>query len=263
MNISNANILLTGAGGGIGSSLLSLLIAKNAHVVAITRNPNSLQAIKDKSGYSDQQLTIIAADLNSTDGRTHILNKIHNASLKINMLINCAGCNQFASLASMNDDQIIKQIFTNLMAPILLTKDLLPILQQRDYAHIINIGSSFDSIGFPGFAVYNASKFGLRGFTESLRRELANTNIAVTLVSPRATKTKMNSNTMQQLNTALGNKSDDTDYVAEKIIQAIEKSKKEVYLGWPERLFTRINRIIPSIVDSALKKQLPIIQKYL
>ena len=263
MEIMNSNVLLTGAGGGIGSALLKKLISKSAHVVAITRNPNTLKAFKKSMGYTDDQLSIIAADINSSEGRAHIINKANTFPYKINMLINCAGSNQFSSLCHMTDLNIEKQISTNLLSPILIIKSLLPLLLESKQAQIINIGSSFDSIGYPGYSIYSASKFGLRGFTESLRRELADTNIQVTLVSPRATNTKMNNSSVNQMNKELGNKSDECDYVAEEIIKAIEASKNELYLGWPERLITKVNRIIPSIVDKALKKQLPIIQKYL
>jgi short-subunit dehydrogenase len=263
MKIENSNVLLTGAGGGIGSSLLAQLIDKNASVIAITRNPNSLMRIKEDAGYTDSQLTIIAADITSDEGLTQVINKTNTAHNGINILINCAGSNEFSSLSKMSDSNIKKQIFTNLLAPILITKKLLPLLLKNKQAHIVNIGSGFDCIGYPGFSVYCASKFGLRGFTEALRRELADTNIKITLVSPRATKTKMNDSVVNQLNNELGNKSDEPDYVAQQIIKAIETSKKEIYLGWPERLFTKINRIIPSMLDKALKKQLPIIQRYL
>jgi short-subunit dehydrogenase len=263
MKIENSNVLLTGAGGGIGFSLLKKLINKNARVNAITRNPNPLKTFKKDSGYSDSQLSIITADINSDEGRNHIISKVNASQYKINMLINCAGSNEFSSLSKMTDINIEQQLSTNLLSPILITKNLLPLLLKSKKAHIVNIGSSFDSIGYPGFSIYSASKFGLRGFTESLRRELANTNIKVTLVSPRATNTRMNNSIVNQLNKELGNKYDESDYVAQQIIKAIEASKKEVYLGWPERIFTKINRIVPSIVDKALKKQLPIIQKYL
>jgi short-subunit dehydrogenase len=263
MNIKNSIVLLTGAGGGIGSSLLRQLIGKNARVIAITRNPNKLNTFKRNEGYTDNQLSILAADINSDEGREHIKNKANTFACNINMLINCAGSSEFSSLSKMTDANIKDQLCTNLLSPILITKSLLPLLLENEQAHIVNIGSSFDSIGYPGFSIYNASKFGLRGFTESLRRELADTNIKVTLVSPRATNTKMNNSVVNQLNKELGNKSDESDYVAQQIIKAIENSKNEVYLGWPERLFTKINRIIPSIADKALKKQLPIIQKYL
>lgn len=263
MKIENSNVLLTGAGGGIGSSLLTQLINKNARVTAITRNPNALNYFKEHAGYTDSQLSIIAADITSDEGLAHIINKANALQHNINILINCAGSNEFSSLTKMTDFNIKQQLSTNLLSPILITKNLLPLLLKNKQAHIVNIGSSFDSIGYPGFSIYSASKFGLRGFTEALRRELVNTNIKVSLVSPRATNTKMNNSIVNQLNQELGNKSDEPDYVAQQIINAIEASKKEVYLGWPERLFTKINRVIPSIVDKALKKQLPVIQKYL
>ena len=95
----------------------------------------------------------------------------------------------------------------------LLCQGLLPLLRNRPEAAIVNIGSTFGSIGHPGFATYCASKFGLRGFTETLRRELADTEVQVYYVAPRATRTDMNSAAVVQLNEELGNAMDPPDVV--------------------------------------------------
>lgn len=84
----------------------------------------------------------------------------------LDVLINSAGCNQFAWLEDQSGEQVTRQLLLNIEAPIQLTRALLPRL--RKPAVIMNIGSSLGAIGYAGYSVYCASKFALRGFSESL-----------------------------------------------------------------------------------------------
>lgn len=260
MKLSEARVLLTGASGGIGSEVCKQLLDKHASVFAISRDKNKLDTA---IGYTGDQLTKIEADICTQTGRNDVISILNKINSNVNVLINCAGSNQFAFISDMSELDVIQLVNANLVTPILLTKSLLPMLVKQDKAKIINVGSSFDSIGFPGFSVYSATKFGLRGFSESLRRELSDTNIQISMVSPRATNTEMNGSKVQKMNTELNVKTDNADQVAKIIINAIQSTSIERYIGWPEKLFARINRIFPSIVDGAISKQLPIIKQYL
>jgi short-subunit dehydrogenase len=259
MKLYQAQVLLTGASGGIGSEVGRQLLKNKATVYAVSRNENKLVNLFSSP---NEKPIFIEADITTQAGRNKILETLNASNIKINVLINCAGSNQFAPITDMTEQEVIQQINTNLVAPILLIKALLPALSKQNKAKIINVGSSFDSIGFPGFSVYSAAKFGLRGFSESLRRELSDSNIEISLVSPRATNTEMNSPKVQQMNQKLKVKTDGTEHVAKVILNAIQSSSLEKYIGWPEKLFTRINRIFPSLVDGAISKQLPIIKQY-
>ncbi len=261
IELQNAHVLLTGASGGIGSEVCNQLLKQNATVIAITRDIHKL----DKFSYnslSPKQFSKIEADITTQHGREIIKKNIEATSNRINVLINCAGCNLFSSIENLKEKDVIQQVNTNLVAPILLIKTMLPTLKAQPKAKIINVGSSLDSIGFPGFSLYSATKFGLRGFSEALRRELSDTNIEVNLVSPRATNTEMNSSKIREMNKSLKVRMDNTEEVAKIILKSIQGSGSETYIGWPEKLFTRINRVLPSVVDSAIAKQLPIIKQY-
>jgi len=145
----------------------------------------------------------------------------------------------------------------------LLCRELLPLLQQREEARIINIGSTFGSIGYPGFSGYCATKFGLRGFTEALRRELDGTTTCATYVAPRATRTALNSDAVVAMNDELGTAMDDPALVADEVLRIIGRpARQDTYIGWPEKLFVRINALFPKLVDSSMRKQLPIIRRF-
>jgi len=138
----------------------------------------------------------------------------------------------------------------------------MPLLERREQAAIVNMGSTFGSIGFPGFSAYSASKFGLRGYTETLRRELADSAIRVMYLAPRAVKTPINSTAVVEMNKALGNAMDEPEVVAKALIALLQKDKNCAYLGWPEKVFVRVNSLFPRLVDYALRGKLAIIRDY-
>jgi len=94
-----------------------------------------------------------------------------------------------------------------------------------------------------------------------LRRELADTRVSVLYVAPRATRTSMNSAAAQALNDALKASVDDPQTVASAVMHAIAGDRRDLYLGWPERFFIRLNNLLPHLVDRGLRKQLPLIRR--
>ena len=98
---------------------------------------------------------------------------------------------------------IVEQIEVNLLAPMLLTQSLLGRLLREPEAVLVGIGSTFGSIGYPGYAGYCAGKFGLRGFLEALAREHADADLRVLHVAPRATRTSMNPAAAEALTSVL------------------------------------------------------------
>ena len=259
MNLQNKNIVVTGASGGIGAQTAALLASGGANLVLVGRNQATLDNLVGGLPLSSQSHQIIVADLTSSEGRQLVV----AAASQADVLINMAGINQLALLTQMSDQQVSDMITCNLAVPMLLTKEILPILKSRPEAAIINVGSILGSIGMPGSVAYCASKFGLRGFTEALHRELSDTNITVSYVAPRTTQTTMNGDAATALNTELGNSVDTPELVAKIIVETLKSSRSaRKYIGWPEKLFVRMNALLPNIVDRALIKQLPIIQKY-
>ena len=138
-----------------------------------------------------------------------------------------------------------------------MTREVLPAMLGQGCGRIVNIGSMFGSIGYPGFAAYSASKFALRGFSQALRRELSGTGIGVTYVAPRAVRTAFNPPAVHLMAERRIMHMDEPAWVASRIVRAIESERNEAYLGFPESLFARLNGVFPSLVDSALRKALP------
>lgn len=257
MQLHEARVVLTGASGGIGLAISAALCEAGAQVLAVARHQ---QALLPLLGRYPQNLSFVTADLTLPTERRRVLRAAEGIG-GINLLINAAGVNHFAMLEQLDDSDIDTMLAVNVDAPICLTKLLLPLLKQADNAMVVNVGSTYGSIGYPGYASYCATKFALRGFSEALRRELADTRVNVLYVAPRATRTSMNSAAAQALNDALKASVDDPQTVAAAVIHAIAGDRRDLYLGWPERFFVRLNSLLPNLVDRGLRKQLPLIRR--
>jgi short-subunit dehydrogenase len=261
MDIKDKTIVLTGASGGIGRAIAAELADAGARVVLVARNEARLTALRDELGGAPH--LCVPADLSTDEGRQRLFDACDAIDGGISLLINNAGINAFGLFQNQSAETIRNLVDTNLLSPILVCQKLLPLLLLQPQARIVNIGSTFGSIGYPGFSSYCASKFGLRGFTEALRRELADSTVSVSYVAPRATRTSINSDNVVALNDSLGTTMDEPAVVARKVLGVINAAaRRDKYIGWPEKLFVRINALLPGLVDSSLRKQLPVIQRF-
>jgi len=258
--VQGKTVVLTGASGGIGGALAEELASKGARLVLIGRNTEKLSKLAELLGEGH---SVVSCDIATADGRETIISYCQALESGVDMLVNNAGIGAFKSFDKTEEEQVISLIHTNLTSTILLTQAMLPILQAQKSSQIVNVGSAFGSIGFPGFVVYSASKFGLRGFTEALARELSDSSVAVRYFAPRATKTPLNDANVDALNAALDTHVDEPSQVAKEFVEFVESNKQRYYVGWPEKLFARINGVLPSLVDSSISKQLALIKSCL
>ncbi|MBB5212646.1 SDR family oxidoreductase [Microbulbifer hydrolyticus] len=255
-------VLVTGASGGIGRAIAELLAARGHRLLLQGRDEKRLQQLCE-SLPGEAEHRVLVADLLDPDARQGLVQACRQQAGGVDVLINNAGVSTFALLADTRDDELVRILNTNLLAPMALTRDLMPVLQNSRRAAVINIGSAFGHIGHPGFSVYGASKSGLHGFTEALRREVADSGVRVHYLAPRAVDTAFNSDSVNALNRSLGNKSDSPQRVALACLNLLEGSgSRRRFIGWPERLFIKVNAIFPALVDSALAKKLPVIREY-
>lgn len=172
---------------------------------------------------------MLVADITTTDG-LNAVRELARQKQKVDALINNAGSNDFSLLSQKRPTQIEADIQLNLVAPMLLCQSALSWLKQPGV--ILNIGSTFGSIGYPGYTSYCAAKAGLHRFTEALDRELFATGIRALYLAPRATETSLNSDTVNELNQKLGNKTDSPQVVAEHVVNMLEKEISAKWIGW-------------------------------
>ncbi len=253
--------VLTGATGGIGRAIALQLAPQCSSLILMGRDTQKLEALKNELSNAAANIQIVSGDLCDDSTSSRLMDAIA-AQQGINLLINNAGISQFKSFEQQSDKDITQLMLTNLISPMLLCKQLLPLLK-KEPSQIINIGSIFGYLGFPGFSSYCASKFGLRGFSQSLRRELSDSSVSVRYFAPRATQTSINSDQVMQMNAELKTDADTPNSVAQEFMKFLSGNAWEKKLGFKESFFVFMNHLFPSVPDNAIKGQLPIINKYL
>ncbi len=257
MQLNHARILLTGASGGLGQELARQLAAAGAVLLLAGRDHARLRSLSASLGNGSACVT---GDLGRPAGVAALAAAARD--FELNVLINNAGVGAFGLLDTQEWSTVEEVLATNLEGPIHLTHALLPWLKAQPQAAIVNIGSTFGSLPFPGFAAYSAAKAGLRGFSQALRRELADSLVAVIHVAPRAIDTPLNSAAVNALNRALKNHSDPAAEVARQIVAALRRGDGEHHFGFPERLFAWLNGVAPSLIDRGLAGKLPIVKQH-
>lgn len=263
MKLRNKKVLLLGATGGIGAAVARELINQGAMLVLVSRSESKTRSLLHELG--DACVSVVDNYLIDFTDRESIdsLQDIAQQHTDIDIIVHALGVNSFESYTQIDNDKLAAMFNVNVFSLMHVCRVLMPNLTQRTSGKLVVIGSTFGSIGFPGFSNYSASKFALRGYVESLRRELANTAVDILYIAPRATNTELNDTRIVAMNTELGNAVDSPKKVATQVMKSLLKNRTNSYIGWPEKLFVFINSIKPKLVDKGIAKQLPIISRLL
>jgi len=171
-------VLITGCSSGFGFAAARRFAAAGWSVLATLRGPTDRPEAAALAAIPG--ITVLPLDVTDPAQRAAAVAAVAGG---LDCLINNAGYGLYGPVEALDDDQIRRQLATNLEAPILLTRDLLPALRARR-GRVINISSVLGFIGTPFMAIYAASKHGLSGFSEALRLELAPHGVQVCAVEP-------------------------------------------------------------------------------
>lgn len=174
-------ILITGAGSGLGRELALLFSQKNYHIFLLGRSQDKLQNVKTEIEHQGGRADVIQADIRSCQDVSKKINQI-SEHYTLYGVINNAGIGHFGPFVNIEENEIIEMTETNILGTMFITRSVLPIFEKQHSGHIINIISTAGLRGKVNEAVYVASKFAVRGFTESLQKEYENTNIKFTAV---------------------------------------------------------------------------------
>lgn len=236
MPLKGKKIVLTGGRGGIGRVLAKRLQDDGAQVLIIDREPG---------------VNVLLADLSDETALADLCSQL--AQENVDILINLAGLMYFGHAEDQSPQHLAAMINVNLQAPIRLSQAVLPGMKARGSGQIVNIGSVFGLLPFPHFVAYSATKAGLKGFSDAMRRELSGKGISVTHIAPRAVNTGLNGGLIAELHKRTKTVNDDPVTVTERILDAIVKKKKTVVIGFPESLFVRVGALCPALVDNGLR----------
>ncbi|PJJ07325.1 short-subunit dehydrogenase [Flavobacterium sp. 1] len=176
-------IFITGASAGLGKSTAKLFQSKGWNVIATMRNPE-----KETELTQLENVTVLKLDVTNP---TEIEETVNNVIAKhsIDVVLNNAGYGLIGVLEAMTDDQITRQLNTNLLGVIRVTKAFTPYFREMKNGIFINVTSMFGLVGYPTCSVYSATKFAIDGFSESLAYDLAHFGIKVKTAAPGGIQT--------------------------------------------------------------------------
>ena len=175
-------VLVTGSSSGIGYEITSNLLDLGAQVIGIARN-------HDKSNLENKNYITYNCDLSIHDKLEILLKQILKNHPQINCLISNAGYGNFGPLENYSTSQINKFLSTNLTSHLVITKHLLPHFKRNKMGDIIFIGSEAGLSGAKNGSLYCTAKFGLKGFSEALSKDVVNNNIRVSIINPGMVRT--------------------------------------------------------------------------
>ena len=245
MNVGGRTVLLTGATGGLGHAIARRLAASGASLVLSGRRGDVLTALANEIGGE-----VAPADL-SDAGEVRELASAHTG---VDILVSNAGLSASGVIDSWTEEQIDRALDVNLRAAIVLARSLVPHMVQRGCGHVVFMSSLAGKSPTAGATLYNATKFGLRGFAGGLRAELHGTGVGVSAIFPGfISGAGMFHEAKVKLPFGVTTKS--PEQVAAAVLRAIERNKAEVDVApFGLRLGSAIGGFIPDVAAAVTRK---------
>ena len=255
-------IWITGASSGIGEALAYGWSKLGAHLILSARRGHELERVKAACAHSDR-CTIAPLDLSRQEDIEAMADRMLQQFGAIDILVNNGGISQ-RSLVIETDVSVDRRIMeVDYFSGVILTKKLLPAMIAGGGGHIIAISSIVGIFGFPLRSAYSAAKHALHGFYETVWAELHAQGIRVTVVCPGRILTDVSVNALTKDGTPHGEMDHgqangiSSETCARKIINAVRKNKKEVYIGRKDLLMIYFKRYIPWIYYRLVSKVQP------
>jgi len=254
MQLEGKRALITGAGSGIGRAL-AIEASRRGMIVALCgRRGDALAETLSMMSPSGRHMRL-RGDITNPAVRRGMRDHLWRHWGGLDVLVNNAGVVPVGPLACATDVELEQVMAINVVAPLALTREMLPLLRRATPARVVNMGSVFGDIPYPLFAAYSASKSALRGLSIALRRELKPYGIGVTYAAPRATRTNA-ADAMAPLVEPMQMRLDEPDRVAAGVWRAVMKEADSAYGKGPERLFILLQRLFPRLIDRAVAAQM-------
>ena len=251
-------ILITGASSGIGAATAKLFGRKGYRVVLAARRTDKLLSLAEGIRQKGGEALPVTTDITQLDQIEHLVNSTIKEYGRIDILLNNAGFGRMNWLRSMDPvSDIDLQLRVNLMDVIHTSRMVLPYMIQQRKGHIVNMASIASLIATPTYSVYAASKFGLRGFTQALRREMNEFGIRVSGIYPGGVETEFSDHLGDRPD--LGITTPDVlrltaEEVAETVWGVIQRPRRLVVIPRVMWLFIWLNRIAPGVVDWGIQR---------
>lgn len=260
MNLPKKVVWITGASSGIGEALAYEFNQKGAHVILSARRVEELKRVKENCLDSDETVRILQLDLTDQESFPQKVKEALKLFGTIDMLINNGGISQRSFAVDTNMETVRKIMEINFFGTVALTKELLPTFIEKQSGHIVVTSSVAGKLGTKQRSAYAAAKHALHGWFDSLRLEVMDDNINVTLVCPGFIKTDISRNALTADGSA-HNKMDkgqekgmSPEEFAKRLMPKLANKKMEVYIGGTEILTIYIKRLSLKLLNKILSK---------
>ncbi len=235
MTIQNKVAIVTGASSGIGEATARLLTKNGAKVALVARSKGKLEKISKELPDS----LVVICDMTDSAAIKEMIKRVNKHYGGVDILINNAGQGYDATIENINVDTFKKLFDLDLVGPLVAMQEVIRLMRKKGEGAIVNISSGTALMAIPNMAAYSSLKIALVGISLTAREELKSDNISVSVVYPFMTATNFEKNTIKdgELEQPSRNEerrfklpdADSAEYVAGKIIQAIETGKAEIF----------------------------------
>jgi NAD(P)-dependent dehydrogenase (short-subunit alcohol dehydrogenase family) len=232
-------VLIAGGSGSIGSVTARALASRGASVVLAALPDRSLDALADELRAQGARVLAVPTDITQRADIDRLVAATLAEFGRIDVLVNLAGIGASPSFCDCSTDKIRDVIEVNLVGPALLMHAVLPSMKAQRSGAIVNVGSIAGEVAIMG--IYSASKFGLRGLSDSVRRELRSFNISVSLIEPGLVRSTMNP--------AHGDNLPPPDIVADAIVSAIAHPRRARIVPWTYQIGALLVNAFPWLSD--------------
>ncbi|HVU01642.1 MAG TPA: SDR family NAD(P)-dependent oxidoreductase [Polyangiaceae bacterium] len=246
--------VVTGAASGIGRALAEALAEAGAHLAICDVNEKALEETAERVRARGRRVSTHVADVSNRARMEALPAEVLASHGGVHVLVNNAGVTSIAKFESQPLANFDWVMGVNFWGVVHGCKFFLPELQKADEAHIVNISSVFGILGVPMQSAYCSSKFAVRGFSESLRAELSDTNVGVTSVHPAGVATnivrdaRFGNETTSEMKSGLLDqftKHLPPEKAAERILEAIRKNRPRVLVAKGSGAIDALQRLSP------------------
>jgi len=258
ISLQNKAVLITGASSGFGEDAARLFAYEGCSVVLAARRIDRLQELAASIQSQGGEAFAIPVDVTERADIENLVQSTLDLYGQIDILFNNAGFGRLDWLENLDPERDIEtQVQVNLTGLIQVTRAVLPHMLERGQGHIINMSSVAGLIAAPLYSIYSATKYGVRAFTDALRREVSPFGIRVTGIYPGPAETEFGlhtgSNATKRSLNRLSSFRMTSEYVAERVVGIAKHPRRSLVIPWWYNLVIGFDTLFPAVVDVLLK----------
>jgi len=254
-------VIITGASSGIGAAVAQRLGREGTCLTLAARRTDRLEKLADEIRTAGGEVLVLTADVTLRQDISHIVQATMQRWGRVDVLFNNAGVGLDEDLAVMEADVIHTELMVNLEAVIQCAREVLPIMLKQKCGHIVNTSSLAGLVATPGNSIYVASKYGVVGFSDALRRELRGTGVNVSAFCPGFTPSEIS----QRLKEHYEGKADAVKipglmpnrYVADQVNWLIDHPRRIFVIPKTWRVLVLLAFLLPGLADALVTKFTP------